>query len=175
MILPWRPMVPPVGFSGPAISTSLTEAEAAWLVENAQGNCLEIGSAFGFSTICIARDAVTVLAIDPHQVHASYENCLWNLNAYGLRDKVSVVQMDSTYLHTLPDDVFDFCFIDGDHTYLGVKHDALEAWRVVGLGGLVAFHDYGEDTCPGVKQLIDELDRSNFQEQVDSMMVFKVQ
>lgn len=36
---------------------------------------------------------------------------------------------------------FDFLFIDGDHTYPGVKYDFLQYAPLVRRGGVVAFHD----------------------------------
>lgn len=52
----------------------------------------------------------------------------------------------------------DVLFIDGDHTYEGVKKD-WEAWSpFVKKGGIVFFHDC-DDTSPGVRQLWDEIDK----------------
>ncbi|MEO5953768.1 MAG: class I SAM-dependent methyltransferase [Chloroflexia bacterium] len=52
----------------------------------------------------------------------------------------------------------DFLFIDGDHTYEGVKQDWVTYSKLVRPGGLVAFHDIAlnyEDTQ--VKRFWDEL------------------
>ena len=38
----------------------------------------------------------------------------------------------------------DVLFIDGDHTYEGVKHDFLSYSPLVRRGGIVAFHDIAE-------------------------------
>jgi MMP 1-O-methyltransferase len=47
-------------------------------------------------------------------------------------------------------------FIDGDHSYEGVKSD-FEAWYPhVKRGGMIAFHDYSE-RWPGVMKFIDEV------------------
>jgi len=44
---------------------------------------------------------------------------------------------------SIPDQALDFVFIDGDHSYLGVRSD-LEAWfPKVRAGGILAGHDYG--------------------------------
>jgi predicted O-methyltransferase YrrM len=40
----------------------------------------------------------------------------------------------------------DALFIDGDHTYAGVKHDFLSYSPLVRPGGIVAFHDIAEQT-----------------------------
>lgn len=44
----------------------------------------------------------------------------------------------------VPDDVLDFVFIDGDHSYAGCLAD-IEAWAPkVKAGGLIGGHDYGD-------------------------------
>lgn len=55
---------------------------------------------------------------------------------------------------------FDFVFVDGDHTYEGVRADWLTCWPRVCPGGLVAFHDTwpnGDRHEPGVVRWVDEL------------------
>jgi hypothetical protein len=41
----------------------------------------------------------------------------------------------------LQDGPLDFLFIDGDHTYAGVKHDYNHYAPLVRAGGVIAFHD----------------------------------
>jgi len=58
------------------------------------------------------------------------------------------------------DDPFDFVFIDGDHSYEGVRGDWLAWSPLVRPGGLVAFHDTWPNWDrhePGVVRWIDEL------------------
>ena len=45
-------------------------------------------------------------------------------------------------------------FVDGDHSYEGVKKDFIHHWNF--LHGDCLAHDYGDPTCPGVTQFIDE-------------------
>lgn len=49
----------------------------------------------------------------------------------------------------------DFLFIDGDHTYEGVKLDFRSYSSLVNKGGLIAFHDI----CSGPPELVGEVDR----------------
>ncbi len=49
----------------------------------------------------------------------------------------------------------DFCFIDGGHDYLTVKHDFIAALRVARSGCGFLFDDYTERQGYGVKRLID--------------------
>lgn len=54
----------------------------------------------------------------------------------------------------------DFLFIDGDHSYEGVRADWLVWSPVVRPGGIVAFHDtsaHGTSVEPGVVRWVDEL------------------
>jgi hypothetical protein len=72
--------------------------------------------------------------------------------------------LDRRLSHEAAQDVqdasLDFVFIDGDHSYQGVKKD-LEAWiSKVKPGGFLSGHDYGsprEGTRYGVRKAVDEL------------------
>lgn len=50
----------------------------------------------------------------------------------------------------------DVLFIDGDHSYIGVKSDCDYYLPLLKHGGLVAFHDYNNVAYSGVKQAADE-------------------
>lgn len=41
----------------------------------------------------------------------------------------------------LDDGLFDFVFVDGDHSYQGVRHDFLAYSALLSVGGCIAFHD----------------------------------
>ena len=49
----------------------------------------------------------------------------------------------------LGDKKIDFLFIDGDHSYEGVKQDFLFYAKYVRKGGIIAFHDIMKDDLPG--------------------------
>lgn len=53
----------------------------------------------------------------------------------------------------------DFLWIDGDHSYEGVKKDIEDWLPLVKENGYIAFHDYRD--APGVKKAVDELSESN--------------
>lgn len=73
----------------------------------------------------------------------------------------------------------DLLFIDGDHTYEGVRKD-IEAWvKFVKPGGIVAFHDYAIDENSHylhheVKKAVDEWVSNSFSPigQTDSLVLF---
>ena len=53
----------------------------------------------------------------------------------------------------------DFLWIDGDHSYEGVKKDILNWIPLVKKNSFICFHDYRD--APGVKKAVDELTRNN--------------
>jgi len=66
---------------------------------------------------------------------------------------------DSTFQYLknlLAGDPIDFLFIDGDHTYRGVKKDWLMYSPLVSDGGMVAFHDIATHTDKEVSCHVDE-------------------
>jgi len=83
-----------------------------------------------------------------------YEKCLKNLKP--LKDYVNIIKGDSRVVHSqFKNDSIDFLFLDGDHSYEGVKKD-LELWfPKVKKGGVIGGHDYTQ-TCCGVKKGVDE-------------------
>ena len=151
-----------------------------------RGAIVEIGSAWGRSTICLARGSKAagrerVQAIDPHPditnpspwPEAGWQKGLgraaqaggsrlpwlrYNLHRFGVDDWVDPIVSTSAIASTLPIDAIRLLFIDGNHTYEAVKTD-IDAWlpRVV-PGGVVVFDDYIE-TKPswGVRRAVDEL------------------
>lgn len=69
-----------------------------------------------------------------------------------------------------PDKELDFVFIDGDHSYEGVKQDILDWFPKLRKGGVLAGHDY--NVWPGVTNAVDELFRSKLQDQIESRIGF---
>ena len=49
-----------------------------------------------------------------------------------------------------------FLFIDGDHSYDGVKKDFFSHWNGLENNGLCLAHDYECPHCPGVTKFINE-------------------
>lgn len=157
-------------------------AALAYLVDLADGVypedsvIVEIGSLVGKSTISMACvSTYPIVAIDPHtgpwELMLDEENDLRdrreemgdtlhvmieNLEHYGVRDKVEIIQKFSN--HAAEDwDGRKICilFIDGNHEYEWVKHD-FEAFRPHMVdAGTVVFHDY-HLSFPGVRQYVDE-------------------
>lgn len=69
-----------------------------------------------------------------------------------------VIEDDSVAAATqVLDGSLDFVFIDGDHSYEGVKRDVLAWLPKVKPGGWLMGHDYGGKPDGGVKRAVDEL------------------
>jgi predicted O-methyltransferase YrrM len=158
MHLAWRDVAPG---DGPAISTSVTAAEAAELARLAEGReVLEIGSAYGYSAVVMALAGAHVTAVDPHNwIDGSYEAMLANLAAYGVDGRVQVIREPSqAVLPWLAREgaAFGLVFVDGDHAAAAARHDIRWSLQLLDPGGTIAVHDYLEDCCcPGVREAAD--------------------
>jgi predicted O-methyltransferase YrrM len=154
-------------FDLPDIEGWLLPEEGEALAELARGKrVLEIGSYCGLSTVCMARTADHVTAVDyfdgrgtpnPQNTLDAFKA---NLDRYGVQDKVEVCHPDGE--PPLP--YYDLVFIDGAHDYESVRADIYKALDALKPGGLIAFHDYrrrpGEYDGrwdAGVTQAVNEL------------------
>lgn len=139
----------------------LLQDEAKRLAELAAGKrVLEIGSYCGLSTVCMARVAEHVTACDyfdgrgtsvPRDTLPDFQA---NIKRHGLSDKVQTCHPESV---EFPLDEYDMAFIDGAHDFESVQADIVKSLRVLAPDGLLAFHDYGHPSHPGIKQAIDLL------------------
>jgi predicted O-methyltransferase YrrM len=112
-------------------------------------NILEIGTDKGGTLYLftkVVHPAATLVSVDLRLTRA-------NLFSSFARNQqtVTLIEGDSTapatlekIRHIFPDGL-DFLFIDGDHSYTGVKQDFRNYSMLVRPGGLVAFHDIVED------------------------------
>lgn len=76
----------------------------------------------------------------------------------------------SSVLKTFPDNYFDMIYIDGDHSYNGVKKDITVAFDKIKPGGYIMGHDYEMNMTKarnmynfGVKRAVDEFCSANSQ------------
>lgn len=156
---------------------------SAWmlhgLVRSLRPNvCVEIGSATGWSTCHIGlalRENFQgrLYAIDPHSPTAwndptvdSFDVLRRNLRRCGVERYVEILRATSDVAAREWQQPIDFLFIDGDHSYEGVKRD----WELFSPHltpfGVAAFHDTTWDlhgsTRPdmGVPRFVEELRRA---------------
>lgn len=140
---------------------------------------LEIGSYCGLSTVCIARTAKHVTAVDyfdgrgtplPQDTEERFRQ---NITRYGLQDKVAISHPEDA----LPG-MYDVAFIDGAHDYESVLADIEKARSVLTPGGLLLFHDYAQGECtqnPGVCMAVNELlaDGGELLETIETLAVVR--
>lgn len=116
------------------------------LREEAVTSILEIGVFQGgtLSRFAEAFPDITVVGIDPRPMIAADDLRRWHV-VHGCSDDPQVRQRARSLNDGEP---FDFVFVDGDHTYDGVRGD----WNWSRFEGrLVAFHDVcSTHTCPDV-------------------------
>ncbi len=106
-------------------------------------------------------------------VHRNMDEVYRNLLAYS-HDKpmLRLLKGKSTeILATFPDNSIDMIYIDGDHSYTGVKSDLESAFSKVRAGGWIMGHDYEMNMTKartryefGVKQAVDEFCTTRGQE-----------
>ncbi len=115
----------------------------------------EIGTANGGTLFCFAKSAsdnATIMSIDlpGGEFGGGYPE--WKIPIYRAfaksNQKISLLREDSHKMETLEKvkkilngEQIDFLFIDGDHSYEGVKKDFEMYGPLVKKGGIVSFHD----------------------------------
>lgn len=100
-----------------------------------------------------SADTNALKSADEHE--KAYQKTLALTNFAGAR-AVVMRMMSHEAVTEFEDESLDFVFIDGDHSYDGVKLD-IKLWLPkVKKGGWIGFHDYDHPRLPGVKQAIDE-------------------
>ena len=79
-------------------------------------------------------------------------------------DNIRVNKSNSiTFLQNQQDNTYDIIYIDGDHSYEGVKNDLINGYNKIKKGGYIMGHDYEMNMEKakhiydfGVKQAVDE-------------------
>lgn len=130
----------------------------------------EIGVAFGGHSEAILEHAgiEKLYAVDSYLHRPEYDDPMnlpqpvfdrlyqrtgERLAAFG--NRCQQVRLDSVDAAAAIDDTLDFVYIDGDHSYEGIRAD-LAAWLPkIRVGGILAGHDYGQPAFPGVRAVVD--------------------
>jgi predicted O-methyltransferase YrrM len=143
------------------------------LGDNSNKTMVEIGSFVGESTVLFAQSFKQVIAIDPFLADydpADPTSYLFEFkNVYetylertGDHQNIKTIKLTSNDAKdVLKDELFDFIYIDGLHTYEGVKTDIYNYLPLVKKGGVIGGHDYTTSTehkhLDGVKKAVDEM------------------
>ena len=156
-----------LGISNWNIPTYTTGNELFKLYElskrlNEEGIVVEIGSYIGASSLMIGlglKNKCKLYCIDTWQNDAMTEGN-WDTfkefmnNTKLLKNKIKPIKATSNDAVTEITEAVDFIFIDGDHSYEGVKTDFDLWFPKLKKGGLIVFHDW--EWAEGVKRVINE-------------------
>jgi len=125
--------------------------------------CAEIGVLRGENSREILTEwgqIKTMYLIDNYQDGwIAYPDAQANLSPW--KDKLVWLLEDSvTAISRFADNSFDFIYIDGDHSYEGVKRDMIAVWPKIREGGVMSGHDYNPrwDSLAGVIRAVDEFE-----------------
>jgi predicted O-methyltransferase YrrM len=125
--------------------------ELACLGRYADGRriALEIGTYMGVSAAVIAKALSAkgrLFCADPWELRLGKENpcmtiCRRELTRKGVLDRVIFLQGYSHEVETSMPEQLDFVFVDGDHSYDGLKRDWGIVLRRLSLNGILCLHD----------------------------------
>jgi predicted O-methyltransferase YrrM len=112
----------------------------------------EIGRYHGGSTVLLAHAVGPIGFVDSIDLGGKHNGKIRKqLTKLGMLDRVRLRVGNSTKVR-LPDHLLDFVFIDGDHSYVGVRADQDRWGAAVRPGGFVIHHDM-TPYPPGTKKL----------------------
>jgi predicted O-methyltransferase YrrM len=112
---------------------------------------LEIGAYEGRATTWLADNVLThpdahLDSIEPQSRDALRRNII---NRTGRASQVTLHEdMSRHVLRRLPLGAYDFIYVDGSHATFDVLEDAVSAFQLAKLGGIIAFDDYAWDESP---------------------------
>ena len=173
------------------ISGGISVEESQYLRDLAktltQGCIVEVGSFRGKSSVVLSAGAADnplapqVFCIEPHEKFKGIYGGQFGpvdrkefyraMLATGAYENTSLVNLSSEIVTRDWAQPVGLCFIDGDHSYEGVKRD-FECWADhVIVGGLVTFDD-AQDKNVGPAQLLEELLPSDHWEKLDAVGKF---
>jgi hypothetical protein len=156
--------------------------------EVSDGCIVEVGSYRGRSTVALGRGSMDgnrapVYAVEPHEKYTgvlggefgppdrgAFFKAMLDTSCYHV---VRLINLSSEAVAPGWNMKIGLLWIDGDHTYNGVKRD-FESWLPhLSPDAIVAFHD-SLDPKLGPQRLIDEITRSNQFEKIESVGITTV-
>jgi len=132
------------------------------------GNILEIGRYWAGSTVLLAvathaKDMTKVISVDIVEGCHDPDADDW-LKDYPWKNRIDIRTGNSHAMENVP---LSMLFVDGDHSYEGVKKDFIHHWNY--LNGPCLAHDYTDPTCKGVTEFIDEWIEEGYAEIIEQM------
>ena len=138
-----------IGLDKPDTQTTINERNAISEYAKNAKCCVEIGVFEGVNTIMIAEamDSTGILyGIDPFfkgNLGICYHEKITR-RSISVKKLTKRIKLISKFSHDavkeVPDEI-DFIFIDGDHSYDGIKQDWNDWSKKVRSGGVIALHD----------------------------------
>jgi predicted O-methyltransferase YrrM len=141
------------------------------LGDNSDKTMIEIGSFVGESTIMFAQSFKKVIAIDPFmegydekdptsylfEFDNVYQTYLDRTTIYP--NIQTIIETSDNAVKELDGETYDFIYLDGLHTYEGVKTDIQNYLPLVKKGGIIGGHDYTNQISHlvGVYQAVNEM------------------
>lgn len=154
-----------------------TEPNFAWALnglKNKKINCLQIGAYTGDASIWMYKN----LILHPQSILVDVDT--WNGSSQDVQDtlelddKLEWSDVESAYdiktkdarddnkiikykgssddFFSFNNMMYDFIYIDGDHTAKQTEIDANNSWKFLNPGGIMAFDDYEWDRDPNIKK-----------------------
>jgi hypothetical protein len=142
------------GFQAPeAIPGWMSVDEGRLLWEHAADRrVLELGTALGRATVCLAQQARQVATIDRLDQSEAREWC----RRYHVHDRVVFRQGEVERIAPRLEERFDLVFVDTVHDEGSVRSDIEASLPLLAQEGLLAFHNYPDPSWPGVRRVVDE-------------------
>jgi hypothetical protein len=159
------------------IRLNIDEAALLWIYAKEvppPATILEIGRFVGGSTVLLSmathESDKKIISVDLNEGPHNADVDEW-LEEYEERDRIDIRVENS---HTMKNIPLSLLFVDGDHSYDGIKKDIYHHWNY--LNGPCLCHDYMGFENRGVIKFIDEFIEQGYAEkveQVSSMLVLK--
>jgi predicted O-methyltransferase YrrM len=101
---------------------------------------LEIGAAWGFSTLAILEAGCkSLMSVDNNVLAEGANEAV--ANGYAEQHTWNVCRSEQFWIEN-PDARFDLIYIDGSHLYKDVKNDLYEGWKRLNVGGKLLADDW---------------------------------
>ena len=108
---------------------------------------LEIGSYIGTSAVEQVKNVLTgenstIICVDSWENSFNPAETLFDKNTLPYADKITKAKSDSKiWLENNQGQVFDFIYIDGDHSAQSIESDTRLSWPLLKVGGVMALDD----------------------------------
>lgn len=123
---------------------SVSEVSIAILIKAAKDkkNILEIGTKYGRTAVLLAMSCHPLGKVTSVDINQKYATQTMAVVPPEIRQKITLIESDSKKVDYTTMGPFDMVFIDGDHSFNGVRMDTLNALKNLAPGAAIYWHDY---------------------------------